>query len=1029
MEFLLLGPVVVSINGQPVPTGPPKHRTVLAALLIDAGSVVSAETFIERIWGDDPPPEARNALYSYLARVRGVIAAAASTSGVRAAIVRQSGGYALEIDRDQVDLFRFRRLVDQARDEQQEPRSRAAALSAGLQLWRGDPLADVAGDWADRTRVTLTGERVDATALWANLQLEIGRHDEAVTHLRQAVARHPLAEPLVAALLRALYLSGQAAEALSTFAATRRRIVDKLGVEPGDELRAVHAAILRGDLVGRRANAQHTVAAVPRQLPGDVVEFTGRATELAKLDALTARTGSPNAAILISTVSGTAGVGKTALAVHWAHRATARFPDGQLYTDLRGYGPDRPLPAGQVLGGFLRSLGVDRTEVPEDVSERATLFRSLLAHRRVLLVLDNATDVEQVRPLLPGTATCCVIVTSRDSLAALVARHGAHRLVIDLLDPQESTRLLGALIGERMSAPGAASAAADVVRWCSGLPLALRIAAEHLVARPHLSVADLADELRDERRRLDILDVDGDEQTALRTVFAWSYRSLTPPQAVAFSLLGVNFGTDLDRLSAAELIGHTPADAARLIDALIRGHLVRPVGAARLDMHDLLRAYAAERAGELPADERRAALTRLLDHYRANAALAMNVLIPSESAIRPTVPPPARPDPAVADAAGARCWVTANLANLVAAIGFAADNGWPEHATQLATIIGRFLENGAHFESAVEVHNHALRVTRTLADRAGEATCERHLAVIRGRVGRFDLAAEHAHRAMDLALELGDQLATAQAMNLLGTFHWQQYRFDEALPHLESAARRLEKLGQRGACVIALANLTGLHNEWGRYPEAVAYGERALAMASEIDDKPAAARAEANLANAYEFLGRCEEALALRRHSFELFRAAGIHILAGQAQAMVADTLRVMGRVDEATACVEEALVTVRDIGDLLGQGAALEIRALLRRDAGDVHNARADFAAALDVSVELGDRRMMATALAGLAELCVVTGQPDEAHTHANDALAIATEIGDQPVMARAQAVLAAPIGTTRRVVDDLSPPAGSTL
>ncbi|MFC7480260.1 NB-ARC domain-containing protein [Luedemannella flava] len=245
--------------------------------------------------------------------------------------------------------------------------------------------------------------------------------------------------------------------------------------------------------------------------------------------------------------------------------------------------------------------------MPEDVAERAALLRSMLARRRVLLVLDNAADVEQVRPLLPGTATCCVVVTSRDSLAALVARHGAQRLVVELMTEAESVRLLGALIGDRMAAPGAAAAAADVARWCAGLPLALRIAAEHLVARPYLSVAALADELRDERRRLDVLDSDGDEQTALRTVFAWSYRSLTPDQARAFSLLGAHFGVDLDRRSAAELLGGPPAGAARQLDALIRGHLVRPVGADRFDMHDLLRAYAAERADELAEDERRAA--------------------------------------------------------------------------------------------------------------------------------------------------------------------------------------------------------------------------------------------------------------------------------------------------------------------------------------------------------------------------------------------------------------------------------------
>ena len=474
-----------------------------------------------------------------------------------------------------------------------------------------------------------------------------------------------------------------------------------------DVLVAVYGELKRQSMPVGTSGPADVTRVRPAQLPAAVEVFMGRAAELAELDRLLATAGGTPTAVVISAVSGTAGVGKSALALRWAHRVREAFPAGQLYVNLRGFDPDQPLSAADALAGFLRALGVAGQAIPLEVEERAAAYRSLLDGRRMLVVLDNAYSVEQVRPLLPGAPSCVVVVTSRDSLPGLVARHGAHRLDLDLLPHEDAVALLAALIGGRVEAePDAAIVLAEL---CARLPLALRVAAELAVARPSTSLAQLVAELADEQRRLELLDAGGDPRTAVRAVFSWSYLHLPAEAARAFRLLGLHPGPDLGPYAAAALIHTGLEQAQHLLDLLARAHLIRPTSPGRYGMHDLLRAYATYRAGiEDSEAERWVARTRLFDHYLATAAAAMDILVPAERHRRPRVPPSATPSPPVADPATTRAWLDAERVALTTVCAYTAAHGRPGHTTGLAGILFRYLEVGGHYPNAVAIHTHAL---------------------------------------------------------------------------------------------------------------------------------------------------------------------------------------------------------------------------------------------------------------------------------------------------------------------------------
>ncbi|MGH3931694.1 MAG: tetratricopeptide repeat protein [Pseudonocardiaceae bacterium] len=532
---------------------------------------------------------------------------------------------------------------------------------------------------------------------------------------------------------------------------------------------------------------------VPAQLPADVNAFTGRAHELAELDRLlvgmTDRNtvaGADSTAVVISAVSGTAGVGKTALALRWAHRVRGQFPDGQLYVNLRGYDPDQPMTVGAALAGFLRALGLAEQAIPPEPDERAAAYRSLLDGRRMLVVLDNAGSVEQVRPLLPGAPSCLVIVTSRDTLAGLVARDGAQRLDLDLLPPQDAVALLRALIGGRVNAePDAANILAN---QCAQLPLALRVVAELAVARPNSSLSELVGELADEQRRLDLLDAVGDPRTAVRGVFSWSCQHLPTGAARAFRLIGLHPGPDFDPYAAAALTDTGHDQARHLLDVLARAYLIGPASPGRYGMHDLLRAYAIHLAiAEDTEQARQAALTRLFDHYLFTAAAAMDTLYPAEQHRRPRIPPPATPTPPMTDPIAARAWLDTERATLTTICAHTATHGWPGHTSHLTATLFRYLDAGGHHADAVAIHTHALHAARRAGDPAAEAGSLTDLGVVYWRQSRYEQTIDHFERALIQFRDIGERAGEAEALNGLGETHHATGDLDQASHHWRQA--------------------------------------------------------------------------------------------------------------------------------------------------------------------------------------------------------------------------------------------------
>jgi DNA-binding SARP family transcriptional activator len=606
VQFLVLGPVRLSVAGRTTTVGEPRQQAVLAALLLEPGHTVTIDTLVDRVWGEFPPRQARRSLQAHITRIRRAIERA-EPGGAR--LTREPGGYRLDIQPEQVDLFRFRRAWGNG-DQ--------VALRASLDLWQGEPLAGLCGDWVDRIRRTLRQEHADAVVAWAEAEIRAGNAAATTARLTELAEDHLLNESAAAMLIRAFHAMGRPAAALARYDRIRRTLRDELGIAPGPALSAAHAAVLRSDLP-RPAGPPPPV---PAQLPADVVAFTGRDDELAELDRLAAAAGREPVLVCLT---GMAGAGKTATAVHWAHRVRDRFPDGQLYLDLRGYDPEQPVSPADALAGFLTALLPSGVDIPLTVADRAARFRTEVAARRMLVLLDNAATVEQVRPLLPGTASCVVVVTSRDSLTGLVALHGAHRMVVDQLPGADAVALLRRLVGPRVDLEP--DAAVALTERCARLPLTVRVAAELAASRPAAPLAGLVDELGADQRTLDLLSGGDDQRAAVRSVFSWSLRQLSAEATRAFALLGSHPAPTFDAYALATLADCALDQARNMLESLVRAHLVQPVP-DRYVMHDLLRAYAAETR---QAGEDRGAPDRVCGHQLTTAAAAMNQFHPGDA--------------------------------------------------------------------------------------------------------------------------------------------------------------------------------------------------------------------------------------------------------------------------------------------------------------------------------------------------------------------------------------------------------------
>jgi tetratricopeptide (TPR) repeat protein len=747
---------------------------------------------------------------------------------------------------------------------------------------------------------------------------------------------------------------------------------------------------------------------VPRQLPGQVRQFVGRERELAALTGLLGRTGTDAPpAVVISAIGGTAGVGKTALAVHWAHRVAAEFPDGQLYANLRGYDMGEPASVADVLAGFLRALGMAGQDIPADVDECAAAYRSRLAGRRMLVVLDNARLVEQIRPLVPGSPTCLTIVTSRDALAGLVARDGALRFELDTLPLTDAVGLLRGLIGRR--AHEDPDAAVRLAGQCSRLPLALRVAAELAVATPGTSLADLAAELADLRRRLDLLESGGDEGTAVRTVFSWSYRYLDAPAARAFRLAGLHPGPDFDASAAAALTGTTPALAGQQLRRLAGGHLIQGGGPGRYGMHDLLRGYARELAEATDGEPaRQAALTGLFDYYLHAAAVAMNVAFPAERHRRPGVAPAATPPPAMADEAAALAWLAAELPNLVAAATHMASGGWPGHATQLSATLFRYLDTAGHFSEASIIHSHARQAARRTGDRPAEAESLIGLGLVDGHQGRIGQATAHFEQALARFREVGDQAGQARALNYLGLVHRQQGRYQQAAAHLQQALALFRAAGERTGEAYVLSNLGGIGLQQGRYREATGQFEQALTGFHEIGDRHGEATVLTRLGQLSLEQDRHQQATGHLEDALTRYREVGDRQGAADVLAMLGRIGLQQGRYREATGQFEQALAGFREIGDPSGEADTRNGLGEVLLASGHPTGARVQHATALTLATLIGAKHQQARAHDGLAAAYQVTGESAKARHHWQEALTEYASLGF-PEADRVRALLVA--------------------
>jgi DNA-binding SARP family transcriptional activator/tetratricopeptide (TPR) repeat protein len=888
IEFYVLGQLQVWADGARLRLRGTRQERLLAGLLLDSGRTVPIERLASAVWDGEPPTTAERQVRNLAADLRRRLVAAGAPEGMMAT---ERAGYRIAVDSDGLDAERFNRLVATARAGRDSDAAGAvAAFRAALALWRGDLLDGLGGRLVESVAPAWTERRLAAWEECLSLELALGRHADVVAELGELAGRYPFRERLTELSMLALYRCGRQSEALTAYRALRDRLVDELGVDPTGDVTRLHDAILRRDVAPREAER---AAATPRpaQLPAGPPTFVGREDELAVLNGLAARTNAAGQAAVCA-ITGTAGVGKTALTVHWSHRAAERFPDGQLYVDLRGFDPSGThVSPGEAVRGFLDALGVSGPRVPDGEAAQAALYRTLLSGRRILVVLDNARDAAHVRPLLPGSGTCMVLVTSRDELTGLVAVGAARPLPVRLFSPSEATDLLTRRIGkERVTAePDAVDA---IVRRCAGLPLALAITAARAATRPGFDLSSVAGELRDANGFPAGPLSGADPATDIASVFEWSYRTLRPAAARLFRLIGVHPGTDITAAAAASLARTDVEESERLLHDLARVHLVAEPVPGRFAPHDLLRAYAARLAhAHEPPEERTRAVRRVLDHYLRTAHAATLLLNPRRDAVPLVAPLPGVTPQVLASTDAALRWFTEEHDTLLAAVTAAVDLGLDAHAWQLAWAYAPVLDRRGYWRDWIAVQEVALDAARRLGDVRGQADGHRHLAGAVGRTGRYDEASEHYTRALELYRTLADGTGEANMhINLSWVFE-QQGRHRDALAATLRSLDIFRAVGNRTGEAVAL-NATGWHlAHLGEYAEAADYCDRALVLHEALDNPVGAANTFDSLGFIKQNLGELDAASEAYDRALALFRKVGDRYSEACAMAHIGDVL------------------------------------------------------------------------------------------------------------------------------------------
>jgi DNA-binding SARP family transcriptional activator len=952
MRFRLLGPLEVRAGEDWHPIGAPKWRSVLAALLIKAGQVVPADELISEVWGDKPPAKATNLISIYVLRLRRLLGDADGSL-----LVTRAPGYQLRLGAADSDAQVFEAMVRDGRRALAggDAAGAAAQLAEALALWHGSPLADVPLTTLVETEAERLAELgLDAAELRIRAELACGGYAQVIPELRRLLASHPIREGLWLLLMQALDGAGRHAEALDAYAQARNVISEELGVDPGAELRQFYAGLLaKDDMLARgsgdapgsisagtvtassgppesaTALAEARVARplpAPAQLPADVADFTGRDDQVKHLvDLLSGAVADDDSgAVRIGLVAGSGGLGKTSLAVHAAHRVRGSFPDGQLYVDLLGATP-HPLLAADVLARFLRDLGVDGRDIPVDEDERAARYRTVLAGQRMLIVLDNARDAAQVRLLLPGAATCAVLVTTRSRMPDLAST----RLVdLHVLDDDEALALFARVVGDERAA-AEPEATAELLLACAGLPLAIRICAARLATRSGWTIRAMANRLRDEHRRLDEMTV-GD--LAVRASFQVSFASLpasAQPDGIApadaFGLLGLWHGPSISCAAAAALFG-TPDDLATdALEALVDVHLLESTSPDRYKFHDLLRVYASERAmADLSEPGRDAPIDRLLRWYLRTSDAAATAVSPH----RYNMPlEPAGADPAALGFTGADdalSWYDSERANLVAATRQASSLGLHEIAWRLPAPLFVVFSSWHNWVDCIATHRIALESARHTKDRQGEAWILNNLGEALGITGDSE-GIGCLEQALSIRREIGDRMGEAQSANNLANAYLRLGRREEALDLLRRALDLNREVGYRFGEGVALVNLGDVLLGLDHAEEAIDCLEQARRTFAEIGEADGTGYALHWLGLCYASLDRDAEALDCLRHALASHRAAGN-------RHRRAITLRLLGRIQarnglaaEANESWAQAAAIFDDLGD---RDQAAEVRA-----------------------------------------------------------------------------------------------------
>ena len=941
--------------------GQPRQQAVLGILAMRANRVISRGELVDAVWGQDPPASAEGGIYTYVAGLRRVIEPNRSLRGPGRVLVSSGAGYVLHLVPGQPDAVAFEQDLGRARQLRKagDAAGAVSALNSALSLWRGIAFAGVPGPFAETERVRLGELRSAAAEERADVLLALGRHEEVVPDLTAMVADHPLRERMRGLLMVALYRCGRQAEALRVYAEGRRVLAEELGIDPGGDLSRIHQQVLTMDPAlsvpnglairgaggsgpsdedagagtgpapdggQRRPRPEGRTTPVPAQLPLDATGFSGRREELSMLRAmLPAEPGQQDSGqtVPIVVLSGTAGTGKTALAIRFGHQVAKRFPGGQLYVNLRGLDPATPpMEPAEALRLFLDALGVPPHRIPADTEGRAALFRSLLDDRQMLIVLDNARNVAQVRPLLPGAPGSLVVVTTRNELTGLVAAEGAIPLTLDVLGDGEAHEMLARRLGRaRVAAePGAAD---EITAACARLPLALSIAAGRAAGRPKRPLTELAAELHDARGRLDALEA-CDAVTNVRAVLSWSYDQLSEPAARMFRLLGVHPGPDISLSAAASLAGMPRAAAGAALRELVRTHMVAEYLPARFTFHDLLRAYAADLAERYdPEPERRAAAHRVLDHYLYTAMAASNRFSPFRSPLQLAGPQPGVLPADVTDKDQAMAWFDAEVPVLLALIAFADASDFDTHAWQIPWTLGPFFNRRGRWQDYTATQQIALAAAIRLDDTLALAHAHHLLGHVQSQTGAYEAADPNFRRALDEFRELGDRANEAVVLNGLAGMLEKQERYPEALAVALDALRMLKAVGHWWTQATLENGVGWLYAHLGQYDRALTHCQRALSLHRDSWHRGGTADTLDSIGYVYLHLGDIAQAKAHYTKAIEAYREIGAPFGEGNSLAGLGDALLAEGDRETARTAWRDAIVIL----DRLPHPLADEVR------------------------------------------------------------------------------------------------------